>query len=163
MERYGLESALLYSNTIRAISHACYAIHVSTLHIRIPSFTADFRFATACGMQCKKMNHDMSRFMRRANANLDGEIQKLMSQVRVSMNFNNTRDSQQVSPDVHSAYTPFNTPCYAPCSSHLFKMLWTHQPYFLFFNFFLHIKWYAIGMIIKPLCSISNGKLCNTD
>ena len=42
-------------------------------------------------------------------------------------------------------------------------MLWTHQLRFLFFNFFLHIKWYAIAMIIEPLCSISNGKRCNTD
>ena len=78
------------------------------------------------------------------------------------MNFNDTRDSQHVHPDARSAYTPFNTPWYAPCSSCLLKMLWTHQLRFLFFNFFLHIKWYAIAMIIEPLCSISNGKCCNT-
>ena len=125
--------------------------------------TTDFQFATARGMWCKNMNHDMSWFMRHANANSDGEIQKLMSQVRVSVNFDNTRDSQQVRPDVCSPYTPFNTPWYAPCSSHLFKMLWTHQRHFLLYNFFLHIKWYAIAMIIKSLCSISNHNRCNAD
>ena len=54
---------------------------------------------------------------------------------------------------------------YAPCSSRLLKMFefWTHQPRFLFFNFSLHIKWYAIAMIIEPLCSNPNGKRCNTD
>ena len=105
----------------------------------------------------------MLQFMQHANVNLNGEIQKLTSQVGVSVNFDVTTDSQQVHPDVHSAYTPFNTPWYAPCSSRLFKMLWTHQLHFLFFNFFLYIKWNAIAMIIEPLCSISNGKCCNTD
>ena len=71
--------------------------------------TADFRFATARGMRCEKMNRDMSRFMRHAEANSDGEIQKLTSQVGVFMNFDDTRDSQQVRPDVRSAYTLHST------------------------------------------------------
>ena len=72
-------------------------------------------------------------------------------------------DSEQVRPNVHSAYTPFNTPWYAPCSSRLFKCYGPTSRALSFFNFFLHIKWYAIAMIIEPLCSISNSKRCNTD
>ena len=166
-EQRSLKIRILTSNFVCGMQ---YAVCVTWQKIEpmvivwawVLTYTADFRFAIAHGMWCEKMNRNMSWFMQHASANSDGKIQQLMSQVGVSMNFDDTRDSQQVCSDVDSAYTPFNTPWYAPCSSRLFKMLWTHQPHFLFFNFFPHIKWYAIAMIIEPLCSISSGKRCNT-
>ena len=91
-------------------------------HITIVSawfLTSGFQFAATCGMRCENMNRSMSQFMRQADANSHGEIQKVASLVweiqklksllRVFHEFGGTSYSQQLILNIP-------IPCALPCT-----------------------------------------------
>ena len=143
--------------------------------------SSGFWFAAASSVRCEKVNLYMSRSVRirtgiRSNSKqiagrCRGQITAIHKQCfAASFSTRNKTWANRPLVSLKYCWKLPPSPCssltrcwYAPRSSRLFNMLWTHRRCFLFFMFLLHFKLYAIAISIKSFCSISRGSRCNTD